>query len=86
MIKNLILIALIYILYRIAKAWIIENMKIGQDGAVSKSKQNENADDVMIKDPQCGVYFPQRDAVTLKHGGQTLYFCSEKCRDEYKHK
>jgi hypothetical protein len=36
----------------------------------------------MIRDPNCGTYVPRGDAV--KKGEH--YFCSGKCRDEYKSK
>jgi hypothetical protein len=37
----------------------------------------------MIKDPQCHVYFPKRDAVRVTTGDQELFFCSTDCRDKY---
>ena len=36
----------------------------------------------MVRDPNCGTYVPRGDAV--KKGDN--YFCSDKCRDEYKNK
>jgi uncharacterized protein len=41
------------------------------------------ADDVMIKDPQCGIYFAKRDAVIVQEDGRTHYFCSEACKEKY---
>jgi YHS domain-containing protein len=38
---------------------------------------------VMIKDPVCGIYFPQREGIELQHGGQTHMFCSVACRDRF---
>jgi hypothetical protein len=46
-------------------------------------RQAGRIDDVMIKDPQCGVYFPRRDGIVLKSGGDDLLFCSPECRDKY---
>jgi YHS domain-containing protein len=40
-------------------------------------------DDEMIRDPECGIYFPQRSAVALDQRHQVLYFCSTECRDRY---
>ncbi len=40
-------------------------------------------DDVMVKDPVCNVYIPKRLAVTIDVEGETLYFCSEKCKNKY---
>ena len=35
------------------------------------------------KDPVCGTFVAPELAVTQKFHGQTLHFCSQKCRDEY---
>lgn len=37
----------------------------------------------MVKDPQCGMYVASSLAVTLDHGTERLYFCSEDCREGY---
>jgi hypothetical protein len=47
------------------------------------SQKTGRIDDLMIKDPQCGVYFPRRDGIALKSGGEDLLFCSPECRDKY---
>ena len=38
------------------------------------------------KDPVCGAFVAPELAVTQKFGGQTVHFCSNKCRDEYARK
>lgn len=80
--KNIILLAVIYLVYRTIKSAMLKkhNQDI-QENFSSTSPQS--ADDVMIKDPQCGVYFPQREGIGLRDGNEVVYFCSEKCRDEY---
>ena len=80
MIKLLILILAMYFIYRNAKNWLLE--QANPDKTTDKQK-NDNSD-VMIKDPQCGIYFPRREGLPLTIQGQTLYFCSEKCRADYK--
>jgi YHS domain-containing protein len=37
----------------------------------------------LVRDPQCGTYVAENTAITASHAGQTLHFCSERCRDEY---
>ncbi len=39
----------------------------------------------MVQDPYCGTYVPRSLAVKKVIEGQTLYFCSEECRDAYRH-
>lgn len=36
------------------------------------------------KDPVCGMYVSEEDAVVGNHNGQRLYFCSRACLDTYR--
>ena len=78
--RVLILIVLVYLGYRVLKSLIAPS-------ASTRRSQDTGAvgmvDDVMVKDPLCETYFPKRDGVKAVINGETLYFCSEKCRDEY---
>ena len=38
----------------------------------------------LVRDPVCGTYVVRTKALTTGSGDQTQYFCSEKCRDEYR--
>ena len=38
----------------------------------------------LVRDPVCGVFVVPSQALTLGAGTQTRYFCSEKCRAEWK--
>jgi YHS domain-containing protein len=37
----------------------------------------------MIADPVCGTYVVPGKALQLARGRETLYFCSDKCRDQW---
>jgi YHS domain-containing protein len=37
----------------------------------------------LVRDPICGVFVPPTSALVLRSGGQTVYFCSEKCRQAW---
>jgi len=37
----------------------------------------------MVKDPQCGMYVASSLALSVQEKGQTLFFCSEDCRNTY---
>jgi YHS domain-containing protein len=37
----------------------------------------------LVRDPVCGTYVVRANALTLEARGETLYFCSTRCRDEY---
>ena len=37
----------------------------------------------MKKDPICGTFIPQSQALEYKSGDQIHYFCSEECKSKY---
>ncbi len=77
--KLLLLIIIVYLAYRAGKSWLIRNFQAtGGNGS-----SNPSIDDVMVKDPVCGMFFPKREGIELRHGGQTQVFCSEACRDRF---
>ena len=81
MLQKIILIILIYICYKTVKSWLSSisdssKTKVYYDG-------KEKIDDVMLKDPFCEVYFPEREGVHLNHEGEDLIFCSTECRDKF---
>jgi len=40
-------------------------------------------DDLLVEDPVCHTYIPQRGAFALTLGETTTYFCSPECRKKY---
>lgn len=38
------------------------------------------------KDPICGMYVSEKNAIIRQINGQTIYFCSENCAREYERK
>ncbi|NVL90647.1 MAG: hypothetical protein HWN69_06590 [Desulfobacterales bacterium] len=78
--RLLIFLFLFYLAYRLIKKLMLP----GQPSA--KMPEQEPllpVDDVMVKDPYCETYFPKRDGIKKVIKGQTCYFCSTECRDEY---
>ena len=79
MIKLIIYILLIYVAYKVIKGWTAPSVS-------TERREDRNAgtvDDIMIKDPVCGVYFPKRDGIYLNADGSDMYFCSSECRDRF---
>jgi uncharacterized protein len=37
----------------------------------------------MKKDPICGTYIPENQALKYKAGGETHFFCSEECKKKF---
>ena len=80
MIRFIILAVVGYVAYRALKSWMFPA------GSSSESVEGGNIreiDDVMIKDPYCGTYFPQKDAVQLTFDGKELQFCSIECKEKF---
>ncbi|WP_300673803.1 hypothetical protein [Desulfoluna sp.] len=80
MVKILIILAVIYFGYRHLKNKMLGDM--GMDGSQGNAGQ-ASTDDVMVQDPECGVYFPLREGVPGLVNGKNVNFCSTKCRDAY---
>ena len=76
-IRFAVICLVIYVAYRVARRLL------SRPSPRVDRRDADRIDDVMVKDPQCGVYFPLRDGVTLKRPDQELHFCSRECRDRY---
>ena len=73
--RLLILGALVALVYRAAKTWFGTAQ---QHQGHSPGGTPQTVDDEMIKDPECGVYFPRRTAVALNHQNrEMLYFLQQ---------
>ena len=40
----------------------------------------------MVRDPVCGTFVVPERALSLSVGREVLYFCSARCRDEYRNR
>ena len=64
-------------------------LKTGSEQAGERtrgSSQQPPITDELVQDPVCGVYCPKRDALSFNWQGKTYYFCSDKCRQEFREK
>lgn len=50
------------------------------------SSAKDGAAKDMVKDPNCGTYVPQSEALRKKVVGVEQFFCSDKCAEEYSRK
>lgn len=78
--KLIIILLIGYLIYREVKKRM-SKPSVHQQAAEHRAAGE--IDDIMVKDPSCGVYFPQKDGIHLRHDGEDLYFCSEACRDAF---
>jgi YHS domain-containing protein len=85
MLLRLILVVLIVrALWRLVMG-VMEGARVpGQVGGSRPPRRATQQAVPLVKDPVCGTYVVRDRAITASSGGQTLYFCSEKCRDEWR--
>ena len=55
-------------------------------GAPAGGRQRERALGELVRDPNCGTYVPKASAIVAQAGGETRFFCSTNCRDEFSKK
>ena len=81
MIKIIFLGVLVYLLVRLLKS-----LRGSSPLGPKEFRKNEPAGRLggeMVKDPQCHVYVPKHEAVSRVVDGREVYFCSERCMEEY---
>lgn len=54
------------------------NARVGREAPRAPSVST-----ALVKDPVCGTYVAQAQALSLAVGGATHYFCSEDCRQSF---
>jgi len=79
-VKLLIWGLLLYIGYRIILS--ITSSKKPE----AKPAGNKMSDTVTYRDPVCGIYVSEEQAVVGNHDGQRHYFCSMDCLEKYREK
>ncbi len=71
---------LFYLAYRIIKGLL--RLGLGWGRGAPRIPGEERGE--LVKDPVCGTYLPKEEALSVKAGGETHYFCSLSCRDKFK--
>ena len=73
-------IIVIAILLYIGFKLLFGGKKKDRDKARDQVEDFPNSD-VLVEDPVCHALVPKGQAVVLKHKGEEIYFCSQKCCD-----
>jgi YHS domain-containing protein len=75
---------LIRILYMAAIFWLLRRFlgSFLKPPRAAKKDPNTIAN-FMVKDPVCGMYMDSRLALKLEKKNLMVYFCSEKCKQNY---
>ncbi len=78
--RTLIFVIALYFIWRAVKSWMTPSIPPMSSDA---GRPVGDIDDVMVQDPYCKVYFPQRNGYYLNDNGNDVYFCSPECRDKF---
>ena len=73
----LLVLAVVRAIWRLAKG-VLEGA-----GYQSIDGPRQPAGLKLVRDPNCGTFVSPARALATRLGGETLYFCSEKCRREW---
>ena len=76
--RVVILFLLFYILYRLLTG--SRRRPAGERPAANPPEHH----DVLVEDPVCHTYVPKGQAVVLRQGEISRYFCSEHCRETFR--
>jgi YHS domain-containing protein len=77
LLQLLLLLAIVRALWRLGKG-VLEGV-----GYQRVEGPRQPAGVKLVRDPNCGTFVAPPRAVATRLGGETLYFCSEKCRREW---
>ncbi len=80
LIKIFFILGIGYVLYR--ALWKGEGLWFLKSGRKGKYNPPDTIPE-MKKDPICGTYVPEDQAIKVKLGNHIHFFCSEKCKDKF---
>lgn len=79
--RIVIIAVLVYIGYRLLTSG--KKSSGAQRGEQPDDAAEPRVSDVLMEDPVCHKLVPKHQAVRLRHQGETVYFCSDACCEEF---
>jgi YHS domain-containing protein len=83
LLRFLLLVAVGYVLYK----WLWKGESLWPFKSGRKRRYRSPPDpksiEEMKKDPVCGTYIPEKQAIKYKIDHTTHYFCSEECKQKF---
>jgi uncharacterized protein len=85
LVRTLLLFLLLLVLARALMRFFggVVQGATGQTGPAGREPHSAPAAKKMIQDPVCGTYVLPGKALELARGRDTLFFCSDACRQKY---
>lgn len=84
-VRLLLWLLFFYVFFRLARfvGRTLATIRVLNQSARSTPTRSSAEDGHLIKDPQCGTYFLESEAVHAVIDGREYRFCCEKCRDAF---
>jgi YHS domain-containing protein len=73
--RLLFVLAVVYALWRLLQGVV--------EGFTGRHPRHLQANVKLVRDPVCGVFVSPASAIPARARGETVYFCSEKCRSQW---
>lgn len=64
--------------------WRVVDGIIEGAGGTSRTRRSMKPSVKLVRDPVCGTFVAPRQEFSLTVRGQTHYFCSDRCRSQFK--
>ena len=80
---RILLLGILFLLIAQAFWRLVEGIVQGAGGSSSR-KRSIKPSMKLVRDPVCGTFVAPRQELSLTARGETHYFCSEKCRREFR--
>lgn len=78
------LVFLVILFFLIKRLWLSLSGAVKSEGGLPP--RDHEPLHPLVRDPECGLHFPQNDALTARTEQGLFYFCSRECRDAYLNK
>ena len=82
LLQLLLILAVVRAVWRLAKG-VLEGAGFQRVDGPAGARGSAKVGVRLERDPVCGTYVSPASAPVLRMGGETLYFCSDKCRREW---
>lgn len=83
LLKVALMVLALYVFWRVCGRLIRSVNMMAEQRDRPEHTGQLNPVDELVQDPVCKLYVPRREAVELRGQDAPVYFCSEKCRDQY---
>ena len=79
--RLIVIFIIIYLAYKLLMSFIVSVKREVKGSAGLHSVASAGED--LVEDPYCHTYIPVSNAYKTSSGGKTLYFCCQKCFEDF---